>query len=85
MKKLTAIQAAQASLLMGYLCNFQNWPQSLCDMISNWETGFFDRKTRKRDLTLILNHLAEIGKIQFETIPKPNGNQEIGFRIVPGA
>ena len=81
MKKLTQIQLAQASLLMGYLRNFQNWPQSLPAMLSDWEVGFYDRKSRKRDLTAILNHLAEIGKIQFETVEKPNGSKEIGFRI----
>ena len=81
MKKLTAIQQAQANLVFGYLLDFKHWPASLPDMIANWETGFFDRKSRKRDLSLILNHLAEIGKIQFETIQKANGNSEIGFRI----
>jgi len=82
MKKLTKIQMAQASLLWGYLSKFKNWPQSLPDMVEQWEIGFFNRKSRKRDLVLVLNHLAETGKIQFETIQKINGNNEIGFRLV---
>ncbi len=81
MKKLSKIQQAQAALLWGYLLDFKQWPQSLPDMIANWEIGFFDRKSRKRDLTAVLNHLAETGKIQFETIQKLNGMNEIGFRI----
>ena len=85
MKKLTAIQQAQANLVLGYLLDFKRWPASLPDMIANWETGFFDRKSRKRDLTAVMNFLAEIGKIKFETVEKPNGSKEIGFRIVPGA
>lgn len=82
MKKLTKIQMAQASLLWGYLSKFKNWPQSLPDMVEQWEIVFFNRKSRKRDLVLVLNHLAETGKIQFETIQKINGNNEIGFRLV---
>ncbi len=85
MKKLTAIQTSQANLLMGYLREFKNWPQSLSDMVDQWEPGFFNRKTRKKDLLLVLNHLGEIGKIEFMTVEKPNGSKEIGFRIVPGA
>lgn len=73
---------AQASLLWGYLSKFKKWPQSLPDMVEQWEIGFFNRKSRKRDLVLVLNHLAETGKIQFETIQKINGNNEIGFRLV---
>ena len=85
MKKLSPIQEAQASLLWGYLSKFRAWPQSLPDMLDQWEVGFFNRKSRKKDLLLVLNYLAETGKIKFETIEKLNGMNEIGFRLVPGA
>jgi hypothetical protein len=84
MKKLSQIQMAQATLLMGYFREFKPWPQSLSEMLNQWDIGF-DRKSRKRDMTAILNYLADIGKIKFETIVKPNGCNEIGFRIVRGA
>jgi hypothetical protein len=32
-------------------------------------------------LLLVLNYLAETGKIKFETVEKPNGSKEIGFRL----
>lgn len=84
MKKLTAIQAAQAVLLLGYLRTFQTWPQSLPEMINQWEIGF-DRKNRKRELTAVLNFLAESGKISFEIVEKPDRSSEIAFRLLPGA
>ena len=84
MKKLSPIQVAQAELLMGYFREFKIWPQSLPEMLEHWNIGF-DRKSRKRDMTAVLNHLADIGKIRFETIVKPSGCNEIGFRIVRGA
>ena len=84
MKKPTPIQKAQAELIMGYLEKFKQWPKTISYML-DWEIGFFNRKTRKRDLLVVLNYLGEIGKIQFETVEGLNGNNEIGFRIVPGA
>ncbi len=85
MKKLTKIQLAQAKLVMGYLMNFKVWPQSVSAMIENWQMGFFNAKTRKKDLTLILNYLCEIGKIEILPIGKTasaNLPHEIGFRLV---
>ena len=85
MKKLTPIQLAQSILLLGYLRNFQNWPQSLPEMIANWEVGFFNRKSRKRDLTAVLNYLAETKKITLEIIEKSDRSKEVAFRVSPGA
>lgn len=86
MKKLSKIQLAQVDIFWGYLKDFEHWPKSLDDTLAQWEIGFtFNRKSRKKDLLVVLNYLAEVGRISFETIEKPNGLSEIGFRITSGA
>lgn len=65
MTKISPIHQAQAKMLMAYFRKFTTWPESLQNMLNNWGNGF-DPRTRKKDLKIVMNHLAETGEIRFE-------------------
>lgn len=74
--KLSAIEKARADLLFDNIKDFRNWPQSLDEMIRDWQRGFSFGRGREREVKRALNYLAETGKIKFVTI---DNGREIGF------